>query len=306
MDSVRPSCDRHRVESLREKENAGQNPGRTGGDGSGAARKSAQPIGTKTANGAPPKAHGALRAELISVTLARRSFGKGRLPSPSSLACRAVTGEGGSLVTFLENAPATLGCEILLPTFSVFDDPAHRQRVHRIVTRNGDEMRTVAHDDVFALTHNSETSLFERLHRPEMGIHRARTPVDRLHRSHGDATERSGDRESIFRHLLNRYFHFAHVGTTNTFVYGGKIILDGVANVLHRFLLGFSLRPTTRKRWAIHGVTLFRLMKHDLISEAHRRTLYRERQKLQRTLLPCRSPTKAGQAVASAEAAPSD
>jgi hypothetical protein len=44
------------------------------------------------------------------------------------------------------------------------------------------------------------------------------------------------------------------------------------------------LRPTTGKRGAIHGVTLFRLMKHDLISEAHRRTLYRERQKLQRTL----------------------
>jgi len=164
------------------------------------------------------------------------------------------------------------------------------------VTRYCDEMRTVAHDNVFALADNLKSRFFERLHGPEMGIHRAGTPVDGLHGSHGDATERSGDRESIFRHLLNRYFHFAHVGTTNTFVYGGKIILDGVANVLHRFLLGFSLRPTTRKRWAIHGVTLFRLMKHDLISEAHRRTLYRERQKLQRTLLPCRSPTKAGHA----------
>jgi hypothetical protein len=30
-----------------------------------------------------------------------------------------------------------------------------------------------------------------------MGIHRAGSPVDRLHRSYGDATERSGDRESI-------------------------------------------------------------------------------------------------------------
>jgi len=86
------------------------------------------------------------------------------------------------------------------------------------------------------------------------------------------------------RHLLNRHFHFAHVGTTHAFVYGGKIILNRVANVLHRFLLGFSLRPATGKCWTIHRVTLFRLMKHDLISEAHFRTLHRERPKLQRTL----------------------
>ncbi len=38
----------------------------------------------------------------------------------------------------------------------VFDYPAHRQGVHRIVTRYGDEMRTVAHDDVFALADNLE------------------------------------------------------------------------------------------------------------------------------------------------------
>ena len=40
--------------------------------------------------------------------------------------------------------------------------------------------------------------LRQRLHGPEMGIHRAGAPVDGLHGSHGDATERSGDRESIF------------------------------------------------------------------------------------------------------------
>ena len=87
-----------------------------------------------------------------------------------------------------------------------------------------------------------------------------------------------------FRHLLDRHFHFADVGTTEAFIDSSKIILNGIANVLHRFLLGFSLRPTTGKRGAIHRVTFFRLMKHDLISEAHRRTLYRERHKLQRTL----------------------
>jgi hypothetical protein len=80
----------------------------------------------------------------------------------------------------------------------VFDDSTHRQGIHRIVTRYGDEMRTVAHDDVFALADNLKSCLFERLHGPKMGIHRAGTPVDGLHGSHGDATERSGDRESIF------------------------------------------------------------------------------------------------------------
>jgi hypothetical protein len=62
-------------------------------------------------------------------------------------------------------------------------------------------MRTVAHDDVFALAHNAETSLFQRLHRPEM--------------------INAGN----FRHLLDRHFHFAHVGTTKALVHGGKIIL---------------------------------------------------------------------------------
>jgi hypothetical protein len=46
------------------------------------------------------------------------------------------------------------------------------------------------------------------------------------------------------------------------------------------------LRPATGKRWTIHRVTLFRLMKHDLISQAHLRILHRERPKLQRTLCP--------------------
>jgi len=59
-------------------------------------------------------------------------------------------------------------------------------------------MCPVAHDNVRALAHNSEALLFERLDRAGMGIHRAGTPVDGLNRSHGDATERSGDRESIF------------------------------------------------------------------------------------------------------------
>jgi hypothetical protein len=69
-----------------------------------------------------------------------------------------------------------------------------------------------------------------------------------------------------FRHLLDRHFHFAYVGVTHAFFHGGKIILNRVANVLHRFLLGFALRPAAGKGRAIHRVTFFRLMKHDLIS----------------------------------------
>ena len=126
-------------------------------------------------------------------------------------------------------------------------------------------MRTVAHDDVFALADNLKSCLFERLHGAEM--------ID----------------GGKFRHRLNRHFHFAHVGTADAFVYCGKIILNGVANVLHCFLLGFSLRPATGKCWAIHRITLFRLMKHDLISEPHLNILHRKRSKLERTL--CRPPS---------------
>jgi hypothetical protein len=74
----------------------------------------------------------------------------------------------------------------------VFDNPAHRQSVYRIVTRYGDEMRTVSHDDVLALAHNAETSLFQRPHGWEMGIHRAGTPVDGLN---GRMVMRPSDRE---------------------------------------------------------------------------------------------------------------
>jgi hypothetical protein len=142
----------------------------------------------------------------------------------------------------------------------VFDYPAIVSAFTGLCRGMGDEMRTVAHDDVFALAENLKSCLFERLHCPEM--------ID------------AGN----LRHLLNRHFDFAHVGTTDAFVHGGKIILDGVANVLHCFLLRFSLRPATGKRGAIYRVTFVRLMKHDLISKTHRETLHRERSKLQRTL----------------------
>src|SRR5882724_9051726 len=117
-----------------------------------------------------------------------------------------------------------------------------------------------------------------------MGIHRAGTPMDRRN---GRIGMPPSDREIASQFsALDRHFHFADVGTTEAITDSSKIILNGIADVLHRFLLGFSLRPTTGKRGAIHRVTFFRLMKHDLISEAHLRILHRERPKLQRTLCP--------------------
>ena len=50
----------------------------------------------------------------------------------------------------------------------IFNDSTHGNRVHRIVSWNGDEMRAVAHYNVFTLAHHSEAGLFERLDRPEM------------------------------------------------------------------------------------------------------------------------------------------
>ena len=50
----------------------------------------------------------------------------------------------------------------------IFNNSTHRDRVHRIVSRNRDEMRAVAHYNVLALAHNSKAGLFERLDRSEM------------------------------------------------------------------------------------------------------------------------------------------
>ena len=50
----------------------------------------------------------------------------------------------------------------------IFNNSGHRNRVHWIVSWNGDEMCAIAHYNVLALAHNSEASLFERLDRPEM------------------------------------------------------------------------------------------------------------------------------------------
>ena len=50
---------------------------------------------------------------------------------------------------------------------SVFYNSAHRDRIHGIVSRDGDEMRAVTHHDMFSLTDNFESSLFKCPNRPE-------------------------------------------------------------------------------------------------------------------------------------------
>ena len=44
---------------------------------------------------------------------------------------------------------------------SISDDATHRVRVHRIVSRNGQDAGTVSHDDVLSLAEDSEPSLLE-------------------------------------------------------------------------------------------------------------------------------------------------
>jgi hypothetical protein len=51
---------------------------------------------------------------------------------------------------------------------SVLDDSTHRKRVDRIVSRDRNEMATIAHYDVFALPQDLEPCSLENSHRPEM------------------------------------------------------------------------------------------------------------------------------------------
>ena len=58
--------------------------------------------------------------------------------------------------------------ELLYGKAGVASDAAHGERIDRIVTRNGHDALTVAHDDVLSLTHDPETSLLQRAYGVEM------------------------------------------------------------------------------------------------------------------------------------------
>lgn len=60
------------------------------------------------------------------------------------------------------------GFELFNSQTRIANDATHRERVDWIMARNGDDARTVAHHDMFALPHDSESCLFECAHRIEM------------------------------------------------------------------------------------------------------------------------------------------
>jgi hypothetical protein len=52
--------------------------------------------------------------------------------------------------------------EFIIGESGITDDIAHRDCIHRIVSRDSQDARSVGHDDVFALTCDPKASLFER------------------------------------------------------------------------------------------------------------------------------------------------
>ena len=58
--------------------------------------------------------------------------------------------------------------ELLNGKARVAGDAPHGERIDRIVTENGHDALTIAHDDVLALTHDPETGLFQYAHGVEV------------------------------------------------------------------------------------------------------------------------------------------
>jgi hypothetical protein len=56
------------------------------------------------------------------------------------------------------------------------------------------------------------------------------------------------------RHELKYYFNFADVGTLQRIVDGAKIVLNSTTDILQRFVLRYSLRPTPGQRGTPHGI----------------------------------------------------
>lgn len=54
--------------------------------------------------------------------------------------------------------------ELLYRETCVTNDTAHRDRIDRVVTRDGEDAISIAHHDVFTLTHESKSCLLQRAH----------------------------------------------------------------------------------------------------------------------------------------------
>src|SRR5437763_15366569 len=74
--------------------------------------------------------------------------------------------------------------------------------------------------------------------------------------------------------LLNGDFNLADIRGRKSLLDSGQILTNCVADILHGFVLGFTLRPAARKSWATNSITFLRLMQHNRIPQAHGNILH--------------------------------
>ena len=127
----------------------------------------------------------------------------------------------------------------------VLDDAAHRESIHWVRTRYREYSFAVRHDYVLSFSHDSKPSLLE-----------------------GANGTRVGDARYL-RHLY-RNLNLPNVRTRRQLRYDGQILLDGIANIVERFCLGLTLRPTARKPGNGDAETFVRVLQHDFVF--HRRS----------------------------------
>ena len=94
---------------------------------------------------------------------------------------------------------------------------AHRERVDWVVARNRHDALTVAHDDVLALTHDSESGLLECAHGVEV--------IDAWDLGQG----------------LDSHFDFANFLSAQLLVHRRQVLPDCVFDVFYRLRLGGAL-----------------------------------------------------------------
>jgi hypothetical protein len=68
----------------------------------------------------------------------------------------------------VESAASQEVLELLDREPGISNDPRHGKCIYWIVPGNGKKPHAIGHDDVLALTHNAETSSFERSYRNQV------------------------------------------------------------------------------------------------------------------------------------------
>ncbi len=112
----------------------------------------------------------------------------------------------------------------------IANNSAHRDRINRIVARNGHDSPAICHYNVPALSRNVEPSFFAGLDRAQVWDTRD------------------------LGHSLRRYFHFPQVLDTRKLLCNVEILADRVLNVSQGLLFGGALGPATREARARHAV----------------------------------------------------